>query len=152
MKATALLQPLVRLVEHELALVRIASRSKADTQRCLSTNQRSYKPVPDFLLPCFVAQCHYPSAISNRPRPPLQLAPASPGHLLQRRTFSSSSAAHATVVTANPRKDEDGNEMLVDITARAANVCSFRPSRLHTTMTANNGPASQRDHVKGLQP
>lgn len=45
-----------------------------------------------------------------------------PGHG-HRRCFTNSPPKLATIVTANPRKDEDGKDMLVDITARASNAC-----------------------------
>ncbi|CAD6579629.1 MAG: [4Fe-4S] proteins maturation [Alectoria sarmentosa] len=77
------------------------------------------RPLTCLVKP-FVTKEHHAPAISYHHSTPLQSAPANPGHTLQWRKFSASSAAKAAVVTANPRKDEEGNEMLIDITARAA--------------------------------
>ncbi|KAL8730821.1 MAG: hypothetical protein Q9181_004525 [Wetmoreana brouardii] len=49
------------------------------------------------------------------------------------RPFSASAIASAAVVTANPRKDEDGKEMLIDITDRAS-------TRLKEIMTKDSNP------------
>lgn len=121
----ALLRPLVCLAKLDLAFLRTSNRYKAGTQRHLSTSQHSYTSIPDFLLPAFVTKEHHASAMSYRRGLSLQSTPTNPNYPLQRRMFSASLGAKAAVVIANPRKDEDGNEMLIDITARAANVCLF---------------------------
>lgn len=139
MAIIAFLRPLVGLAKHALVSSRTASRSKANTQHRLSTSQQSYISIPDVLLSAFVTKERHASAICYRHSPPLQCDPANPGHPLQRRMFSASPAAKAVLVTANPRKDEDGKEMLVDITARAAKACLFHNSRPHHTMIAKNG-------------
>ena len=138
MRTTVLSRPLVCLAKHELAFARTASRSSAKTQRHLSTVQHSRTFVPDYLLPLLFTKKHPPSTVSHPYRRLPQSALANPGHPLQWRLFSASPSAKIAVVSANPRKDEDGNEMLIDITARAANVCSFCCLRPHFITTANN--------------
>lgn len=41
---------------------------------------------------------------------------------LRARTFSSGSPARATVVKQNPRADDDGNDMTIEISEKAARV------------------------------
>ncbi|KAE8380720.1 hypothetical protein BDV26DRAFT_256869 [Aspergillus bertholletiae] len=46
--------------------------------------------------------------------------------LQQRCAFSSTSLRPATKVLQNPRTGEDGNPLTIDISPRAAEVCSYR--------------------------
>lgn len=83
------------------------------------------KPPPDFLLPAFPRGA--PSVIYTSPRYSPLLAPLrSAPYDFQTRQLSATSLAKGVVVSVNPRKDEDGNEMLIDITSRAATVRNLR--------------------------
>ena len=117
------------LAKQELAFARTANRFNRSTTRHLSTSQHSFTSLPDLLLPASTTKEQYPSTTSHLHRSFLLSRPTASDHLLQRRLFSASPRAEAAVVTANPRKDEDGNEMLIDITTRAANVLLFPFSR-----------------------
>ena len=137
MEPKAFLRPLLCIAKHEVSLAGTASRSKANTQRHLSTSQPCYASLPNFLLPPSVIMKNPTFAVSRRHRASTQSAPVTLGHPPQRRMFSATPAASTAVVTANPRKDEDGNDMLIDITSRAANVCSFHSLRPPHTNSTN---------------
>ncbi|KAJ9151978.1 Iron-sulfur assembly protein 2 [Pleurostoma richardsiae] len=64
------------------------------------------------------------------PELPTFLKPAAPRH---RRPFASSSSLRHTMAIYNPQKDDDGNEMMLEITPRAA-------KRLSQIMTKDGNP------------
>ncbi|KFY32403.1 hypothetical protein V493_00221 [Pseudogymnoascus sp. VKM F-4281 (FW-2241)] len=70
-------------------------------------------PMLDFLIP----------SIPSAPRSMHRQAPRSVSKLPSSRTFTAS-ALRATTAIYNPRKDDDGNDMTIEITPRAANRLS----------------------------
>ena len=81
--------------------------------------------ILEFLLPSFNRRRHF-STSSTTPRYKYLSASPKSLHSESTRHFSNTRSTLAAVVTANPRKDDDGNEMLIDITPRAANVNLLR--------------------------
>lgn len=82
-----------------------------------STSSQAQQPqqaLLDFLVPSI----RIPS-----PRKSLQSTPLKSLET-RSRPFSSSTRRSQTEAIFNPQKDDDGKEMLVEITTRAANVCS----------------------------
>ena len=78
--------------------------------------------LPSFLLPAFSQQRGFSvSAVAKLP-PPSKTSSVFVAQRSVPRLFTTSSYRSAVVVTANPRKDDDGNDMLIDITPRASKV------------------------------
>ena len=104
---------------------RFASTSHRSTRDISASHSASNNTIPAFLLPSFSQKSiHWP--IQDGRSSSLPFAS-------QRRAFSHSPAHRAVVVAANPRKDADGNDMIVDITPRAA-------QRLREIQQQDNNP------------
>ena len=126
MVADIVLQRLTHVAKHQCTCVSAAKKTLVNTGKIFSASYYStHTSIPDFLLPAFSRE--NPAVQSLPPIHPAfqRHRPTRLGHVEHRRSLSISPATKAVVVTANPRKDVDGNEMLIDITSRAANVCGL---------------------------
>lgn len=72
-------------------------------------------PVLDFLLPSFPCPVRHAWAENS---------PSSKRRASTKRSFTSTSRRQATAAIFNPRKDDDGKDMNIEITSRAANRLS----------------------------
>ena len=65
------------------------------------------------------------------------------------RSFSTTAGARATVTRHNPRKDDDGNEMTIEISERAAEVgYTIRSMNCFATTLLTVYIAPERNHVR----
>jgi hypothetical protein len=92
-----------------------SSTSSSETRAFLQLTPRRYLyntplPILDFLLPSVPAPALRHGWTSKR------------SHMQSKRAFASSARRQQTTAIVNPRKDDDGNDMRVEITPRASNV------------------------------
>ena len=147
MAADIVLQRLTHVAKHQRPCASLAKKTLVNTSKFLSTSYyNTHTSIPEFLLPAF-------SKGNPAASPPFHIHPACQryiptrlGHVEHRRCLSTSPATRAVVVTANPRKDVDGHEMLIDITSRAANVCGFSTLIYLRWPSLTNDSATQRDN------
>ena len=147
MAVDIVLQRLTHVAKHQCTCASAAKKTLVNTRQFLSTRSYStHTSIPEFLLPAFSRE--NPAVPPSPPLHPTfqRHVPTRLGHVEHRRSLSTSPATKAVVVTANPRKDVDGNEMLIDITTRAANVCSLSTLVYLNWSLLTNDLATQRDN------
>lgn len=126
----------------ERALLTIARRS---SQRRFSSTTASHSPLQKVRL-------H-----EGRPAPAYGSSLGKGIVLQQRNAFSTSQARRATITTLNPREDEEGQEMKIEITDRAAKVrprilYSRRRKETSLTFAASTGHRCQRQEPRYCAP
>jgi len=124
------------------------------SQRCPSRGSRP--PALDFLLPS--QNIAHPQSAQAWSRPLCTISDGKPStwtekrrvslpnntqHRTHKRAFSSSSFRCATHTIFNPQKDEDGNEMKLEITPRAAKVSHEYFQHPHRQRFAKPGHADK---------
>ncbi|KAJ9641241.1 [4Fe-4S] proteins maturation [Knufia peltigerae] len=76
------------------------------------------------------------------------IRPSNPVSPVPKRKFSSTSAVQATVVAKNPRVDDDGKEMTIEISERAAKRLKQITSAPPQKNTLISSPAAQDAHLR----
>ena len=121
-------QPTAQLARRCLRCARVVPpiRPFMTSSKCRETyasghySSNSSKSIPDFLPPVHIPKLNTPTTRSER----TLIATSTQSRALsqQKCRFTTSSRSSAAVVRANPRKDDEGNDMAIDITPRASNV------------------------------
>lgn len=109
---------LLRLAVERAGCTRVTQATfSSNSRNIMNSSRHNTEPLPEFLLP-FLRERNA-SLLFHRS---FRLSRASCHDTQSKRNFSSSPAPKAVAATINPRKDEEGNDMLIDITSRAATV------------------------------
>ncbi|MCJ1351390.1 MAG: hypothetical protein MMC33_001374 [Icmadophila ericetorum] len=129
---TALQQCLRIVLRREEQCLRSQSAQTVWRRRISTFHSKRVGALPDLLLPAFSpsrpfirSSAHHVSSKTSAKSRLLETP--------QLRHFSGSPSSRAVVVTTKSRQDDDGNDMIVDITPRAAN-------RLREIMTKDSNP------------